>query len=270
MVVWDEGFTVRSFDVDQRGRLTPISLFAWMLEAAGRHAQHLGWGIHDLQRQGLTWMLARFRLEVVAFPGWGETVTVRTWPSGVDRLYAMRELRLLDSVGGTAAFATSAWLLLNRTTRRPLRPGPELALMAESTPGRSGELTIAALPDCAGTASGPTFEVRVFDLDINGHATAASLIRWVLESLPVDLLQSHWLRSLELEFRAEALLGDAAAGEFEERDGGFLHRVRRTRDGRELVRGRSTWWHASKVPVEPGHGMLAANPVPPRGRGGQL
>lgn len=241
MAIWNERFTVRSFDVDQRGLLTPIALFAWMLDGAGRHAVQLGWGIHDLQRRGLTWMLSRFRLDIAALPSWGDTVTVHTWPSGIDRLFAMRELRLVDERGDALARATSAWLLLNHTTRRPLRPGPELASLTATTPGRTGELSVATLPEIGAAVSGPAFTARVFDLDVNGHVTAASLARWMLESLPAPALIEKQLRSLELEFRAEVLLGDEIAGEFEIRQEGTLHRLRRVSDGREAVRGRSAW-----------------------------
>jgi acyl-ACP thioesterase len=197
--IWDERFTVRSFDLDQHGRLTPIALFSWMLETAGQHATQLGWGIHDLQRRGLTWMLARFRLEISALPGWGESVTVRTWPSGVDRLFAMRELRALAGSGEVLARATSAWLLLHQSTRRPLRPGQELAFLAASTPGRTEELAVAALPELGETVEGATFTARAFDLDVNGHVTAATLARWVLESLPAGVLLETQLHSLHLD-----------------------------------------------------------------------
>lgn len=239
MEIWDEQFTVRSFDVDQRGLLTPIALFSWMLDAAGRHAVQLGWGIHHLQRQGVTWMLSRFRLEIKELPEWGHTVTVRTWPSGIDRLFAMRELRALDARGEPLACATSAWLLLNHTTRRPLRPGPELASLTASTPGRAGELGVETLPELGAVVGGATFAARAFDLDVNGHATAASLARWVLESLPTRQMLESRLHSLALEFRAEVLLGDEVAGEYENRQQVTLHRLRRLRDDREAVRGRS-------------------------------
>ncbi len=237
--IWEEQFTVRSFDLDQLGRLTPMALFSWMLEAASQHAGQLGWGIHELQRRGLTWMLSRFRLEITALPGWGETVTVRTWPSGVDRLFAMREVRMLDAGGAVLARATSAWLLLQQSTRRPLRPGPELASLAVSTPGRTDELAVAALPELGEAVHGATFTARAFDLDVNGHVTAATLARWVLESLPSSLLLASRLHSLELEFRAEVLLGDEIAGEYESRPEVTLHRLRRVRDGRDMVRARS-------------------------------
>ncbi len=239
MEIWDERFTVRSFDVDQRGRLSPLALFSWMLDAAGRHAVQLGWGIHDLQRQGLTWMLSRFRLQIGNLPGWGETVTVRTWPSGLDRLFAMRELRVLNEAGLRLARATSAWLLLNKSTRRPLRPGQELAELAASTPGRDDELAVEPLPELGEPVRGPTFTARAFDLDVNGHVTAASLARWVLESLPAAPLLDQPLHSLELEFRAEVLLGDEIVGECERQGEMTLHRLRRLRDGREVVRGRT-------------------------------
>lgn len=153
----------------------------------------------------------------------------------------MRELRALDEGGSALARATSAWLLLNHSTQRPLRPGAELASLTASTPGRTGELTVAALPELEAPVHSATFTARAFDLDVNGHVTAASLARWVLESLPAGLLLEGRLHSLELEFRAEVLLGDEIAGEYESRAEATLHRLRRPRDDRDTVRARSLW-----------------------------
>lgn len=241
MEIWHEAFTVRSFDVDRRGVLSPVGLLAWMLDAAGRHAVQLGWGIHELQSRGMTWMLSRLRLVVAAFPTWGDTVTVRTWPAGVDRLFAMRELRLLGDRGDVLAQATSAWLLLDLGTRRPLRPGPELASLVEATARPREERAVEPLPELTAATSGAIFQARVFDLDVNGHATAVTLARWVLESLPASTLLERNLQSLDLDFRAEVLLGDEIAGEYEGGGSLSLHRLRRLRDGREVLRGRSSF-----------------------------
>jgi len=239
--VWDETFAVRSFDVDRDGDLTPMALFCWLLEAAGRHARALGWGIQELQREGQTWMLSRCLMEVRHLPRWGDTVTVRTWPSGIERLFALRELRLLDGQGETLARATSAWLLLQADTRRPLRPPPELVALAEATPGRGDELPWESLPELEHAATAGVFRPRSFDLDINGHVTAASLLRWVLESLSDETLTQRRLAWLAIEFRAEVRLGDDVLGEVEPHGGGMLHCLRRVRDGRPVVRGRTAW-----------------------------
>lgn len=240
MAIWHETFTVRSFDVDGRGILTPLALLAWMLEAAGRHAVALGWGIHQLHQRGMTWMLSRLRLAVASLPSWGETVSLRTWPSGIDRLFALRELELLGGDGRVLAHATSAWLLLDLGTRRPLRPGPELAALAEVTPGPREHGAAEALPELAAASGASTFLARAFDLDINGHVTAATLARWVLESLPAPTLMGSRLQSLDLDFRAEVMLGDEVVGEYENRGSFHLHRLRRTGDGREVLRGRTS------------------------------
>lgn len=239
--VWDEAFTVRSFDVDQDGVLTPVALFCWLLEAAGRHAQALGWGIHELQERGQTWMLSRCRLAIHALPRWGDTVTVRTWPSGLDRLFALRELRLLDAAGRVLSRATSAWLLLQADARRPLRPPPELAKLAADTPGREDELALGTLPELEHPSPAASFRPSALEIDVNGHVTAAGLLRRVLETLPDETLLQHTLGSLAMEFRAEVRLGEELVGEVGPLPEGTLHRLRRVGDGREAVRAMTSW-----------------------------
>ena len=74
----DVAFTVRSYEAGIANHVTLPTLCNYMQEAAGVNAARLGWGIQDLQAEGLTWMLSRLRVGVIHYVPWGETVTVRT------------------------------------------------------------------------------------------------------------------------------------------------------------------------------------------------
>jgi len=115
-------FTVHTFELDAFGLLAAPALTDFLAEAAGRHATALGVGLDALMPRGLTWVLARQRVEILRAPRLHEEVEVETWPSGVDRLAALRDFRVRGADGAELARATSQWFVLDLGTRRPHPP----------------------------------------------------------------------------------------------------------------------------------------------------
>lgn len=241
-MVWSEGVRVRAHEVGPDGVAAMPALCNWLQEAAGNHATALTWGVENLQEQSLTWVLARLHLRVGRWPRWREELVVRTWPSGVARIYAVREFQL--SAGTEVlALGTSGWVVLDTANRRPVRPGAELAEMASRTPPRLLEDPFERLPELP--AGGEAVEVRVgrSDLDLNGHANNVRFVAWVLDGMPADEAARSVLAELEVDYRAEAREGDVLrveAGPGGEA-GTWLHRITRAADGREVARARTRW-----------------------------
>ena len=55
------------------------------------------------------------------YPGWGEEILVKTWPRGIERLFALGEFLITSRQGEVLGRVTSNWLLVDLTTRRPKR-----------------------------------------------------------------------------------------------------------------------------------------------------
>lgn len=250
-MVWSEGVRVRAFEVGPDGTGALPALCNWLQEAAGNHATALTWGVENLQEQSRTWVLARLHLRVDRWPRWREELTVRTWPSGVARMYAVREFQL---AAGEAVLAvgTSGWVVLDTANHRPVRPGGELAEMASRTPPRLLEDPFERLPELP--AGGAAVEVRVgrSDLDLNGHANNVRFVAWVLDGMPADEAGGSRLAELEIDYRAEARERDVLRVEAHPGDeaGTWLHRITRPADGRELARARTRWCLTAAAGVE--------------------
>lgn len=243
--VWTESFRVRSYEADPGGKASIQSLCNYLQEAASNHAAGLGVSIEHLSEENLIWMLARLRVEVDAYPGWRDEVTVETWPSGSDRLYATRDF-LLHGPDGVFARGTSAWLLVDAGRRRPVRL-PELFSRID-TPDRERALEDLPdkLPDPPESAETVPVRVRFSDQDLIGHVNNVLYVDWSVESVPI--LETHAVRAIEIQFRAEARYGDEVtvrSGRLDASVDGasdeavYLHLIASA--DRELARVRTTW-----------------------------
>ncbi|MEM9597127.1 MAG: acyl-ACP thioesterase domain-containing protein [Acidobacteriota bacterium] len=251
-----ELFRVRSYEIDPGGVLTLPSLCDYLQEAAGRHAGELGVSVEQLLEQGLTWFLSKLHVRIGSWPRLGETLEVRTWPAELGRPFAIRDFRLLSD-GVEVGVASSSWLLMDTAALRPVRRPPDwLRRLHPDPPRRALADTFRRLPSLGGggsdvdPAGGPGLSIRRDDLDLNGHVNNSAYVRLLVEGLPESTWTLRRMSELEIEYRAEAHLGDRVESRcLEGGDGALLHSLVRVADGRELVRARSRWGPApAEVP----------------------
>lgn len=120
-------YPVQLNDISFDAKMRSWSIFNYLQDAAGRHADLLGLGLKQLRESDLSWVLSRIRVQMDSFPEYGETLRISTYPSGFDRLFAYRQF-LLTSAGTGKVFgrAGSAWLTLNPANYRPVSPAKYL------------------------------------------------------------------------------------------------------------------------------------------------
>lgn len=206
--IWTESFPVRSYDVTPRGTASVLALCDFLQESAGNHAAELGVSMEELLAGDQAWVLAFLHLHIDRYPAWHDTVEVKTWPSGLERLYATREF-VLSASGTSFARATSAWLVIDTNRRRPCRPPKVLHEL--STPSREPAVEHNFEP--LSVPDGPPdhkrdFRVRYHDLDVNRHVNNVRYVEWAVETLPSAWIDSRLVTDLSLQFRAETTSGD--------------------------------------------------------------
>jgi medium-chain acyl-[acyl-carrier-protein] hydrolase len=242
--IYEKTFQVRSYEVDLTGRIRATALLNYLQEAAGDHSRLLGVAVRDLMPQGLTWVLSRTHLKIIATVHSREEVRVRTWPASREGRFTCREFELTAADGRPIALATCSFAVLDLASRRPVVIGrriPAYPLL----PRRALADDFASLPRLAAAARELSFRVGMGDLDINRHANNVAYAAWALETVPAEVAQGYMLIDLEIAYRAEVLYGETVLARCGELSGGsepvFLHQLVRQEDGAELTRLVSRW-----------------------------
>ncbi|XP_022735132.1 palmitoyl-acyl carrier protein thioesterase, chloroplastic-like [Durio zibethinus] len=206
---------VRSYEVGPDKTATLESLLNLFQETALNHVWMSGLlsngfgATHGMMRNNLIWVVSRMHLQVHHYPIWGEVVEIDTWV-GASGKNGMRRDWLIRSqaTGITYARATSTWVMMNEQTRRLSKMPEEVRdeispwfiekkAIKEDVPEK-----IVKLDDKAKYVNSGLKPKRR-DLDMNHHVNNVKYVRWMLETIPEKVLQSHQLSSIVLEYRRE-------------------------------------------------------------------
>lgn len=240
---------VRLNEVGAFGTLRPTVLLDYLLDAAGTHAARLGVGMAAMNERGLTWFLSRLHVRVARYPQGGETMTVRTWPSGIQRLFFTREFVLTDAAGERLAIGSSAWIAVNPATRRPIRPA-SLGVTLPWHSERPLPSEFAKLDAPEGECLERAYRPLSSDIDQNQHVNSTVYPRWTLDCVP-DSFRQEWLPSeLDIAYLAETQYGDEVEARTQVAEDRTLHSLTRLADGTELLR-QSTRWNVADSMVRP-------------------
>ena len=200
-------FTVRSYDMYPNGRLSVPSLLNFLQEAAGIHAAKLKFGMHDMSARNETWVLSRMRVEIERWPEFREPIVVETWPKGTDRLFAVRDFLVYDKNGNTLARSSSYWLVINKETKRPK---PFEAYISEALKSDKSAINqkLDKLPELESVDFTDNRKSMYSEIDTNGHVNNVKYTEWIMDAIPSDILDKRNLRSYDINYLSEVLLGE--------------------------------------------------------------
>lgn len=175
-------------------------------EAAAIASDERGYGMKDIPRNGVFWILAGWRLELLERVPWRSRLTVQTWPRSMDGFLSDRDF--LVSCGETpVARATSRWLLVSTSTGKAARVTDEVRAAYDldgrvlfDTPISGNGRTPAGTPAAFSATVGRR------DIDTNHHVNNIHYLDYALEALPEEVFL-HFPRTVEITFRRQILLG---------------------------------------------------------------
>ncbi|ESQ37101.1 hypothetical protein EUTSA_v10002587mg [Eutrema salsugineum] len=272
---YKEKFIVRSYEVGSNKTATVETIANLLQEVGCNHAQSVGFSTDGfattptMRKLHLIWVTARMHIEIYKYPAWGDVVEIETWCQSEGRIGTRRDWILKDiATGEVTGRATSKWVMMNQDTRRLQKVSddvrdeylvfcpqePRLAFPEENN--RSLK-KIPKLEDPA-QYSMIGLKPRRGDLDMNQHVNNVTYIGWVLESIPQEIVDTHELQVITLDYRRECQQddvvdslttseiggtnGSATSGtQGHNNDSQFLHLLRLSGDGQEINRGTTLW-----------------------------
>ncbi len=238
---YENWYQIRSNEIDKTKRMNASALIQLLQETAMQHVIRLKISALELEPMGLGWALIQQSIRIFRRPLVGERVRVLTYPCGKQRVFTFRDFHMFDEAGRKLAEGSTTWLLMDLRTRGIARFPEHIEQMIAMTEQQEHLARPEKVPTRLDAPTRTrTFEVLWHDLDFNGHLTNAFFTKWMLETVPVEILETHELEALHIKFQGEALLGDVITGKVAPIDAGtYLHLL--VKGDQDLAYGRSEW-----------------------------
>ena len=246
LLQFEKEYRVHVYETGPDGKLNLYSLFNYMQDIASDHAIRLGFGRDDLMRDNRFWVLSRIYAVINIWPSWEDSIVVRTWPNGTDKLFALRNYEIMYPDGRHIASGTSSWLILDLTTKKVQRPDAILSqynfdLRTENSPVR---YATKIEPSSENGNVTPAFRIKVSDLDVNLHTNNVRYLKWVSDIYDLDFIMNNEPQSAEINYLAESRFDEEIIIKTSQENGNetfFNHSIFRTNDNKELCRIRIEW-----------------------------
>ncbi|KAI7750792.1 hypothetical protein M8C21_001137 [Ambrosia artemisiifolia] len=255
---YKEKFVIRCYEVGINKTATIETIANLMQEVGGNHAQCLGYST-----DGFSTTTAMRKMHLI-----------ETWVQADGMVRTRRDWIIKDCANGEIiGRATSKWVMMNEDTRKLQRVSDEVreeylvfcpATLRLAFPEENNNSLkkIAKLEDPV-EYSRLGLVPRRSDLDMNKHVNNVTYIGWALESIPPEIIDTHELQAITLDYKRECQHDDIVDSltshepisdsvitknnqlATNKKDGeyltAFLHLLRSSTNGLEINRARTEW-----------------------------
>lgn len=201
-IAFFEEFCFENEDFSKIG-LKPFSILQIFQDASTKHAEQLGVGFEAMLSKHLLWITMRIKYEILRLPQATEKLTIKTYPSGKNRMEYDREYLIFDADGNIIIKGQSKWCLINSQTRKIERMIDSPILLDQEPIYKerflkSDDFEPKFLPDV-------NYQIKTDDIDNNGHTNNTVYAKMIA---PVLEQHSKTINFFQINFLKESLIGE--------------------------------------------------------------
>lgn len=121
MANYSTKFRIRTSDLDEYDHLKLYVYFDFFQDVAGFHAESIGLGYKDTIDKNIAWILMKNKVSIYDYPAPYEIITVKTYPTGINKLDFIRDYEVFNQNNQIIARGTSQWCIIDINTKKILR-----------------------------------------------------------------------------------------------------------------------------------------------------
>ena len=120
--IYHYSFTVAPSAIDFNGHVNNVTYLTWMIEAATRHSESVGFGYRECLALGGTWVAKSHHIEYRKPALEGDTLQIETWIEEIGTLLSVRKYRMTRSTDDALICeGRTEWVFVESKRMRPTR-----------------------------------------------------------------------------------------------------------------------------------------------------
>lgn len=201
--------TLKYSDIGIANKLNLKSLIKYLQDAAGEHSDLAGYGISNIEKTHLAWLVLNWKVKMISHPHYNEEITIKTWARSLEKVYSYRDFEILDSNNNLVAIASSKWLLVDSNTKKIKHITEDIV----NSYGLNNKAVFNVILDekpkvPENNSLNFTYKVQRRDIDTNHHVNNLFYIDFALETIPENIYLSNEFNNIEIFYKKEIKYGE--------------------------------------------------------------
>lgn len=204
-------FIIEYNDIDSERKISSKGFLRLLQEAANIASSKVGYGINDMPRTNIAWLLLNWKLKIFNRPFWNEKIIIETWARHEDKLYSYRDFKIYDESNNVIAIATSKWVTANTKTHSLIRISDEMEQKYDYIEKTAFEEPfIDKIKEPKEYDSKIEYIIQRRDIDLNHHVNNLCYLNFAFQAIPEETysMYANKFSSIEIMYKKEALLKD--------------------------------------------------------------
>lgn len=199
-------------DVDEDNQMTNKGILRLMQEVAGIRSGMLGYGVNDVEKTGVAWLILYWKLKVFSRPKTNTKLTINTWTRSENPLFSYRDFEVYDDTNTLIAIATSKWVLFDVNKKSITKiTGDVKEKYACIDKFAFNEKISEKLKEPEDSEFIMDYEIQRRDIDTNHHVNNLYYLDYANEALPYEIFKNSKFSNVEIMYKHEAKLGDTVS-----------------------------------------------------------
>ena len=240
---FDQSYNLRYFEMNKHGMASPTTILTLLEETAAEHCHNIGYNLYNLENQNIGWVLISGIIDMIRYPKYKENITIRTWLSKYSLVKGYRENIIFDGEGNEIGKAKGIWVFYDIQKRKPVPIFDDIKSGWGFKQETSIELDLELIKKTDDGSFTTEFDVFRSDVDSNKHVNNIRYFHFLLETLPEEILDKYFLKTINAKFFSEAKLGEKIKVYINDNMGTnkYLHTMKSCSNDNILVKGYSQW-----------------------------
>ena len=212
---FEKEYHVYYYEVDSNLNCKIESLMNYFMEIGMQHSESLGVGIDYLQKENLSWIFYKYKINIKRYPKYGENIKIITEPIGFNRFLASREYIVYDENNEIIVKAEAVLILMDLIKRRMTRISEEQYDIYGIDKDKKSNIVLSKVKKIENKMDSKNFEIKYSDIDSNKHVNNVKYVSYAIDSLSSEIIENYSLSNIEITFEKEAICGEVIKVEYE-------------------------------------------------------
>lgn len=244
---YEKEYEIAYWNTNSRLESNITSILHFFSDIAIKQEESLGFSMGDMLESREAWVLFDYDINIIRYPKYRDKIRVRTFVETIRRFYGLRGFEIYSEDGELLVKCDSIWFLIDLEKRRLKSADDKYYIAHKLDKGNLKNLRSKLhIDELDKIDINKIYNIEHTHIDSNKHVNNVKYMEWVIDSMPLEIIENYKINRLKVKFEKEVQYGHnvLVQGELKKIDDNIVKSIHiiKSDSGEKLTSVESFWF----------------------------